>query len=97
MLKEIPSNELPFEPYLVNVDKDVRIPYYTSIKRWYDLEPNLKLRKSGHRKPVDIMGTWVPYDIGLDKTQTDALQTILSNDVAIVQGMKYMHLFFLFT
>ncbi|CAO3615021.1 unnamed protein product [Cunninghamella blakesleeana] len=86
VLKEIPSNELPFEPYLVNVDKDVRIPYYASIKRWYDLEPSLKLRKAGHRKPIDIMGTWVPYDIGLDKTQTDALQTILSNDVAIVQG-----------
>ncbi|KAI9302511.1 RNA helicase [Cunninghamella echinulata] len=86
VIKEIPSEELPFEPYLINVDKEVRIPYYASLKRYYDLESDLRSRKMGHRKVIDIMGTWVPYDIGLDKTQTDALQTILSNDVAIVQG-----------
>ncbi|KAI8077729.1 RNA helicase [Halteromyces radiatus] len=86
VMKEIPVDDLPFKPYLVDVDKDVRIPYYASIKRYYDLDTSTKNKRLGKLKPVDIMGTWPPYDIGMDKTQVDALQTILSNDLAIIQG-----------
>jgi hypothetical protein len=50
-----------------------------------------KTKKTGNNKPIDIVGNWPPYDIGLyelgmDNTQLDALQNILSNEVSIIQG-----------
>ncbi|KAI8335061.1 P-loop containing nucleoside triphosphate hydrolase protein [Chlamydoabsidia padenii] len=86
VIKNIPVDDLPFKSYLVDVDKDVRVPYYASIKRHYDLDTSPKKKRSNYLKPIDIMDTWPPYDIGMDKTQLDALQTILSNDMSIIQG-----------
>ncbi|CAO3588692.1 unnamed protein product [Absidia cylindrospora] len=87
VLKNVKEDELPFKSYLVDVDKDVRVPYYAANKRYYDLDTSPKPNKRmPNRKPIDIMGTWPPYNIGMDKTQLDALQTILSNDLAIIQG-----------
>lgn len=87
--KNIAVDELPFKSYLVDVDKDVRVPYYAAIKRYYDLDTSPKTKRMGNRKPIDIMGTWPPYNIGMDKTQLDALQTILSNDISIIQGKQH--------
>ncbi|ORX48781.1 P-loop containing nucleoside triphosphate hydrolase protein [Hesseltinella vesiculosa] len=86
VMKTIPSDELPFQKYLVDLDLDMRVPYYAAHKRYFDIDTSPKRRQSGHRKPVDIMDNWPPYDIGMDKTQMDALQTILSNELAIIQG-----------
>ncbi|KAI8072336.1 P-loop containing nucleoside triphosphate hydrolase protein [Gongronella butleri] len=85
-IKTIPSDALPFERHLVGMDQSVLVPHYAAYKHYYDLETDLKRRKTGNRKPVDILGNWPAYDIGMDRTQVDALQTILSNQVAVIQG-----------
>ncbi|SAL94784.1 hypothetical protein [Absidia glauca] len=91
IIKKIEAEKLPFKSYLVDMDKDVRMPYYASFKRYFDLDTSSKTKKMGNNKRIDIMGSWPAYDIGMydigtEKTQLDALQNILSKEVSIIQG-----------
>lgn len=88
VFQTIPSDDLPFSEYLVDVSQNVRLPHYAAVKRHYDIamHPAGKRRMSDKAKPVDITKIWPRYEIGMDSTQMDALKTILSNNVAIVQG-----------
>lgn len=79
-------SDLPFAKYLVNISKDVRLPHYAAQKRYYDISLYRGGRGSKASKMVDITDAWPTYEIGMDKTQMDALKTILSNNIAIVQG-----------
>ncbi|KAG0166066.1 NFX1-type zinc finger-containing protein 1 [Apophysomyces sp. BC1034] len=86
VLKDVDKEELPFDSYLVDVSKEVQVPFYASRKRFYDIDTAQKGARVRAKKPVDIMGTWPDHQTCMDKTQMDALRTILSNNVAIVQG-----------
>ncbi|KAI9485981.1 MAG: RNA helicase [Benjaminiella poitrasii] len=85
VFQRIAPEKLPFSQYLVNLSNSVLVPHYAALKRQYDInvQPSKRNRQ---RWPVDIMGKWPIYGTGMDKTQLDALKTILSNNLSIVQG-----------
>ncbi|KAF7723771.1 hypothetical protein EC973_001684 [Apophysomyces ossiformis] len=85
-LCKVKKDEMPFHSYLVDVSKDVQVPFYASRKRFYDIDVTPRNSKFRSKKSVDIMGVWPVHQTGMDQTQTDALRTILSNNMAIVQG-----------
>lgn len=86
-MQNMPPEDLPFAPILVDVSKDVLLPHYAAVKRNYDIAPYRNGQRQGPPMPVDITAQWRPYNIGMDSTQVDALKTMLSNNIAIVQGM----------
>lgn len=85
-MQNMPPEDLPFAPILVDVSKDVLLPHYAAVKRNYDIAPYRNGQRQGPPMPVDITTQWRPYNIGMDSTQVDALKTMLSNNIAIVQG-----------
>ncbi|KAI9493210.1 RNA helicase [Zychaea mexicana] len=87
-IQQIPPSELPFSPYLVDVSKDVQLPHYAAMKRNYDIAEYREGRRSGPAKPVDITQAWPVYNMNMDNTQMDALKTMLSNNIAVVQGKQ---------
>lgn len=86
VMQNMPPEDLPFAPILVDVSKDVLLPHYAAVKRNYDIAPYRNGQRQGPPMPVDITAQWRPYNIGMDSTQVDALKTMLSNNIAIVQG-----------
>ncbi|KAI9318931.1 P-loop containing nucleoside triphosphate hydrolase protein [Dichotomocladium elegans] len=86
VIQRTQPSDLPFSPQLVDVSPDVRLPHYAAMKRNYDIAEYRDGRCQGQSKPIDITSPWPVYNIGMDKTQMDALKTILSNNVSIVQG-----------
>lgn len=85
VFQKIKPTELPFKPYLVDLSNEVMVPHYAARKRTYDINVQ-KYFKGRERWPVDINGEWPQYRTGMDKTQVDALKTILSHNLSIVQG-----------
>ena len=85
-MQNMPPEDLPFSSILVDVSKDVLLPHYAAVKRNYDIAPYRNGQRQGPPMPVDITAQWRPYNIGMDSTQVDALKTMLSNNIAIVQG-----------
>ncbi|KAG1185790.1 hypothetical protein G6F36_006673 [Rhizopus arrhizus] len=85
VLQKVKSDELPFSPYIVNLSKETLVPHYAAKKRIYDANV-YKTSHRGERWPIDIMGAWPEYNTGMDKTQLDALKTILSRNLSIIQG-----------
>jgi hypothetical protein len=85
VFQRIKSTELPFKPYLVDLSNEVMVPHYAARKRNYDINVQ-KYFKGRERWGVDIMGNWPEFKTGMDKTQVDALKTILSHNLSIVQG-----------
>ncbi|KAI8977492.1 RNA helicase [Mycotypha africana] len=84
VFKKIKPGDLPFSQYLVNLSNDVMVPHYAARRRIYDI--NVNKRSQYERWPVDITQEWPFYNIGMDRTQMDALKTILSHNLSIVQG-----------
>lgn len=90
VLQKVKSDELPFSPYIVNLSKETLVPHYAAKKRIYDANV-YKTSHRGERWPIDIMGAWPEYNTGMDKTQLDALKTILSRNLSIIQGMLFIN------
>ncbi|KAK4512223.1 uncharacterized protein ATC70_003759 [Mucor velutinosus] len=85
VFKNVKPNELPFSDYLVKLSNEVLVPHYAATKRIYDINVRSKnIRRD--RWPVDILQNWPQYPTGMDRTQMDALRTILSHNLSIVQG-----------
>ena len=85
VFKNVKPTELPFSEYLVNLSNDVLVPHYAAMKRVYDINVQSRnIRRD--RWPVDILQEWPSYNTGMDRTQMDALRTILSHNLSIVQG-----------
>lgn len=85
VFKNIKPENLPFSQYLVNLSNNVLVPHYAARKRMYDINVRQRSRQR-QRWAVDIMNDWPSYDTGMDKTQMDALRTILTHNLSIVQG-----------
>ncbi|CEI99533.1 Putative RnhA [Rhizopus microsporus] len=85
VLQKVEPDQFPFSSYLVNLSKDILIPHYAARKRVYDINV-FKRHVRDERWPVDIMGSWPEYRTGMDKTQLDALKTILTRNLSIIQG-----------
>ncbi|KAI8979973.1 RNA helicase [Pilobolus umbonatus] len=85
VIKDIKPDELPFKEYLTGVSNEIQMPHYASRKRLYDINVQEKGRNH-ERWPVDILGNWPNYKTGMDKTQLDALKTMLTHNLSIVQG-----------
>ncbi|KAI7906448.1 RNA helicase [Cokeromyces recurvatus] len=85
VFQKIDPDNLPFSHYLVKLSNNVLVPHYAARKRIYDINPQPNSRNK-ERWTVDIMEDWPIYKMGMDKTQLDALKTILSNNLSIVQG-----------
>ncbi|KAI9014572.1 RNA helicase [Phycomyces nitens] len=87
VLKNTQADELPLAPYLVDISQDIRLPYYASQKQYYDIDPS---RVTNHREQrrnlVQANVEWPEQNTGMDRTQMDALQTMITNNVAIIQG-----------
>jgi hypothetical protein len=86
VFKNIKSENLPFSQYLVNLSNEVLVPHYAARKRMYDI--NVQKSRQRQRWTVDIMSDWPEYNTGMDRTQMDALRTILTHNLSIVQGKK---------
>ncbi|EPB87088.1 hypothetical protein HMPREF1544_06112 [Mucor circinelloides 1006PhL] len=85
VFKNVKPNELPFSDYLVKLSNEVLVPHYAATKRIYDINVQSRnIRRD--RWPVDILENWPEYPTGMDRTQMDALRTILSHNLSIVQG-----------
>ncbi|CAO3703460.1 unnamed protein product [Rhizopus stolonifer] len=85
VLQNVKKDGLPFAPYIVDLSKDILIPHYAARKRTYDINV-FKRSVRDDRWPVDILGNWPEYQTKMDKTQLDALKTILSRNLSIIQG-----------
>lgn len=91
VFKNITAEELPFSQYLVNLSNNVLIPHYASRKKYY----NLNVKKGSREQwTINITEDWPSFSSGMDKTQMDALKTILSNNLSIVQGKVLRMCFF---
>lgn len=96
VFKRFKPTELPFKPYLVDLSNEVMVPHYAARKRLYDINVQ-KFFKGRERWPVDILSPWRDYPTGMDRTQLDALKTILSHNLSIVQGIViYEYIFCIF-
>ncbi len=95
VFQKIKPTELPFKPYLVDLSNEVMVPHYADRRKIYDINVQKSFKGREHR-PVDIMNPWKEYNTGMDKTQLDALKTILSHNLSIVQG-SIANLFFFWT
>ncbi|OAD02352.1 hypothetical protein MUCCIDRAFT_143979 [Mucor lusitanicus CBS 277.49] len=85
VFKNVQPNELPFSDYLVKLSNEVLVPHYAATKRVYDINVQSRnIRRD--RWPVDILQNWPEYPTGMDRTQMDALRTILTHNLSIVQG-----------
>ncbi|KAL9548420.1 hypothetical protein MBANPS3_005688 [Mucor bainieri] len=85
VFKDVNPNALPFSDYLVKLSNEVLVPHYAARKRVYDINVRSKnIRRD--RWPVDILQNWPEHPTGMDRTQMDALRTILSHNLSIVQG-----------
>ncbi|CAK8680919.1 unnamed protein product [Clavelina lepadiformis] len=80
---------VPLERYLVYCDKNMRPPRYVRLQPAdvkYDFSSILP---ASHEKPYKILDTasWPSSkELGLDPSQTHALKTALTNELAIIQG-----------
>jgi hypothetical protein len=87
VFKNLTSNELPFSDYLVKLSNEVLVPYYANRRKHYDINVLTPMQSRQHERwTVDITNPWPSFRTGMDKTQMDALRTILTNNLAIVQG-----------
>ncbi|KAG2233421.1 hypothetical protein INT48_007451 [Thamnidium elegans] len=85
VFQRIKPTELPFKQYLVDLSNEVMLPHYAARKGTYDINVHKRVR-GRERWNVDINREWPVYNTGMDKTQMDALKTILSHNLSIVQG-----------
>ncbi|KAM6979789.1 NFX1-type zinc finger-containing protein 1 [Aplochiton taeniatus] len=88
-LQEQEVEELPFQRYIVECNKEVRPPAYLRIEDTYDLSDISKGEHKGTVKPFHSLApeAWPPMDrLGLDESQMAALQLALTKELAIIQG-----------
>ncbi|KAI8647890.1 RNA helicase [Parasitella parasitica] len=85
VFKNVKADQLPFSDYLVKLSNEVLVPHYAAQKNVYDINVQSRnIRRD--RWPVNILEEWPSYNTGMDRTQMDALRTILSHNLSIVQG-----------
>ena len=70
----------------MDVSKDIQLPHYSAMKRNYDIAQYRGGKRMGPAMPVDITRPWPQHQMSMDNTQMDALKTMLSNNIAVVQG-----------
>ncbi|KAL0081247.1 RNA helicase [Phycomyces blakesleeanus] len=87
VLKNTQADELPLASYLVDISQDIRLPYYASRKQFYDIDPRKPTNSRDQQKNlVKADVEWPEKNTGMDRTQMDALQTMITNNIAIIQG-----------
>jgi len=87
-MQRMTEENMPLKDHIVYLDKDVGPPQYLKENPVYNLAaifPDTRDQESVEE--VNILEGW-PQDVesSMDKSQTDALRTILTKRIAVVQG-----------
>uniref|UniRef100_A0ABM0N1E6 NFX1-type zinc finger-containing protein 1-like n=1 Tax=Saccoglossus kowalevskii TaxID=10224 RepID=A0ABM0N1E6_SACKO len=87
-LQDLNTNSLPFREYLVECEKEVRIPaYINSEDVTYTLCNDSVTKSQSISAPVLDTSSWpTSRELGLDESQLQALKTALTKELAIIQG-----------
>ncbi|XP_072206179.1 NFX1-type zinc finger-containing protein 1 isoform X2 [Excalfactoria chinensis] len=96
-LQEIQEEDVPFQKYIVECDKEVKEPAYLTLDTKYNFEPLMEDTLSDEDTFVDVfkrqnVRVLDPYQwpsleaLGLDDSQMQALSLALTKELAIIQG-----------
>jgi helicase required for RNAi-mediated heterochromatin assembly 1 len=86
-IQRMTEENMALQEYIVKLDKDVKPPDYLIENPLYNMTsifpdiPNKELVEE-----VNILEEWPEVKNSLDKSQTDALKTILTKSIAVIQG-----------
>ncbi|OCT62801.1 NFX1-type zinc finger-containing protein 1 [Xenopus laevis] len=90
-LQEMNDQDVPFQKYIVECQKEVRSPRYLDMGISYDISCLLaeNINKASIKKNINILESreWPSMDVfGFDESQMEAVQLALTKELAIIQG-----------
>lgn len=86
-LQHLMREPFPMSEHLVGVKKEVDPPAYIQNNPYVNLSSLVPMEESANFENVDVLQEWPESSsLSLDKSQSRALQRMLTNKLAIVQG-----------
>lgn len=86
-LQHLMREPFPMAEHLVSVKKEVDPPAYIQYNPYVNLSSLVSMEDSANFENVDVLKDWPDSSsLSLDKSQSKALQRMLTNKLAIIQG-----------